>query len=185
MGDYDQASKRLMASSTESVCNAVVALIESGEAQGKFARSIVTERKYDTSLQMEDTDTISVLVIPAGSTRTRISQATWNRDIAVDVVVRKRFASTSFNDAGLIETEDIDPYIELLEQIDDWLAKRDNAILPTFKQAVYIEDDTRLSESSIVRPLGIRYPYHPDHLRDFHQYTGIVRVAYAVESEDA
>lgn len=174
-----------MASRLQQVAAAVVALIEQGEAQGVFAHSITTERKYDTNLQLEDTDVISVQVIPAISNRTRLSQNTWNRDIALDVMVRKRFSSTSFDTDGLIEKEDVDTYVELLEQIDDWLAVRSNSPLPAYELATYIEDDTKEADNNIVRELGIRFPYLPDHLRELHQYTGILRVAYHVEATDA
>jgi hypothetical protein len=173
-----------VASRLQQVAAAVVALIEQGEAQSVFAHSITTERKYDTNLQLEDTDVISVQVIPAISNRTRLSYNTWNRDIALDVMVRKRFPASSFDSDGLIAKEEVDVYVELLEQIDDWLAVRANSPLPAYDQATYIEDDTKEADNSIVRELGIRFPYIPEHLRELHQYTGILRVAYHVEASD-
>jgi hypothetical protein len=84
-----------MASKMQQVADAVVLLIEAGEAAGTFAQSIVTERIYETDLALEDTDVISVLVMPALSNRTRKSQGTWNRDVALDIIVRKRFPQSA------------------------------------------------------------------------------------------
>jgi hypothetical protein len=172
-----------MASKMQQVADAVVLLIEAGEAAGTFAQSIVTERIYETDLALEDTDIISVLVMPALSNRTRKSQGTWNRDVALDIIVRKRFPQSAFNSDGKVEKESVDPYVDLLEQIDDWLAKPANHVLTSYTDAVYIEDDSKEADSMITRDLGIRFAYLPEHLTTMHQYTGVLRVAYHVEVE--
>lgn len=170
-----------MASKMQLVSDAVVALLEAGEAAGSFSKAISTERQYDSELQLEDTDVISVMVVPVASNRTRKSEGTYNRDILLDVMVRKRFSQSDYNDTGGIERELLDEYVELLEQIDDYLAKPANHVPTTYTDATYIEDDTRESDTEITRQLGIRFPWIPAHLTEWHQYTGIVRVAYSVD----
>ena len=169
-----------MASVMQQVSDAIVALLEAGEAAGTFSKAIVTERQYDTELQLEDTDVISVQVIPVASNRTRKSEGTYNRDTSFDVMVRKRFPQTDFNEAGGIERERLDEYVDLLEQIDNYLADPDNHVPDTYTDACYIEDDSGESDREITRDLGIRIPWIPDHLTKYHQFTGVVRVAYAV-----
>lgn len=170
-----------MASKMQQVADAVVTLLEAGEAAGQFSKSILTERQYDTRLEMEDTGTISVMVIPVRSNRTRKSQNTWNRDIVLDVMVRKRFAQSDFNADGGVERDRIDEYTSLLEEIDDYLADPDNQKLPAYTDALYIEDDSNEADSLITRELGIRHPWIDVHLTEWHQFTGVVRVAYHVE----
>ena len=165
------------------VADAVVASLEAGEAAGSFAQAIVTEREYDSSMMLEDTDVISVIVVPVLSNRTRKSQGTWNRDVVLDVMVRKRFPQSDFNADGSVDKERLDEYVDLLEQIDDYLADPDNHNLPTYTDALYIEDDSKEADRAIVRDLGIRFPWIPQHLTEWHQYTGVVRVAYHVEVE--
>lgn len=169
-----------MASKIQSVADALVSQIETGEAAGTFSKSIVTERAYDTTKELEDTSTISVLVVPVEADRTRKSEGTYYYDVVLDVLVRKRFASDEFTD-GKIEREAVDEYVELLEQIDDYLSLPVNHSLTTYADAVYVEDDTAESDRNITRGLGIRFPWVPEDLIIKQQYTGVLRVAYHVE----
>jgi len=172
-----------MASRMQQVADALVAQLEIAEAAGSFSKSIVSERQYDTNLALEDTDIISVMVVPVRSNRTRKSRGTWNRDILLDVIVRKRFPQSDFNATGGIERDRLDEYVDLLEQIEDYLADPANHALDTYTDAIFIEDDSKEADSNITRELGIRFAWLPEHLTELHQYTGILRVAYHVEVE--
>lgn len=170
-----------MASKIQSVADALVSQIETGEAAGTFSKSIVTESRFDTALEMEDTETVSVLVVPMGSNLTRKSEGTFNRDCILEVMVRKRFASSDFDTSGRVPKELVDEYVELLEQIDEYLADPDNHKLTTYPEAVYIEDDSNEADRNLVRELGITVPWEKEHLQLWQQYTGVLRVGYHVE----
>ncbi len=169
-----------MASRMQQVCDAVVVLLEAGESAGQFTKPIVTERQYDTVLQLEDTDTISVLVVPVRSEPNRITEGTYGDDIVIDVLVRKRFAQTDYNSEGLVDKILIDEYVDLLEQIQGYMMDPDNHQLDTYTDAVLQEFDSGELDRN-ERDLGIRFAWIPKHLAEWHQYTGVVRVCYRVE----
>ena len=171
-----------MSSIAQQVADAVVAELELGEAAGVFSRAIQTERVYDTRMQLEDTSVISVLVVPMIEKRRRESGGgpdggTWIREIRLEIIVRKRYAQSDYVD-GKIEKQAVDPFIELLEQIDDFLADPNQQVLTTMATAEYIEPDQKGAEREIVKGLGLYLIV--DHLHKFHQFTGVVRVAYQV-----
>ncbi len=170
-----------MASRLQQVAEAIVLQLEAGEAANVFSKAIATERQYDTEIALEDTDIISVMAVPVRSNRTRKSTGTWNRDCVFDVMVRKRFAQSDYNAAGGVDREQIDEYVALLEEIDDYLATPAQHQLTAYPDAIYLEDDTHEADSTLTRDLGIVWPWIPRHLHEWHQYTGVVRVAYQVE----
>jgi hypothetical protein len=172
-----------VSSIAQQVADAVVAELELGEAGGAFARSIVTERVYDTNLELEDTSIISVLVVPMLEKRHResgggLDGGTWIRDVRLEIIVRKRYAQSDYTTEGKIDKTSVDPFIELLEQIDDYLANPNQQVLTTMATAEYIEPDQKGADREIVKGLGLYLLV--DHLHKYHQFTGVVRVAYQV-----
>ena len=171
-----------MSSIAQQVADAVVAELEIGEAAGAFSRAIQTERVFDTNLELEDTSVISVLVVPMVEKRRRESGGgpdggTWIREVRLEIIVRKRYSQSDYAD-GKIEKESVDPFIELLEQIDDFLADPNQQVLTTMTTAEYIEPDQKGADREIVKGLGLYLLV--DHLHKYHQFTGVVRVAYQV-----
>lgn len=160
-----------MASIVQQLSDALVLTLEAAEAAGAFARQIVTQREYDTNLELEDTDIISVMAIPMLWKRHRESNGTWMRDVRMEILVRKRFA-------GDIEAVDLDDYFALCEDVDNYLADPDNQVLTTMTTAEYIEPDEEDADREIVNKLGVLWL--PKHLNQYRQFTGIVRVAYHV-----
>jgi hypothetical protein len=166
-----------MASIQEQLGDAIVLLLEQGEAAGAFSKAILTERVYDTELALEDTDVVSVLVIPTFTKRWRESNGTWIRAVRLDVIVRKRFDQSSIVE-GRIERDAVDEYADLAEQIDDYLADPDNHVPFGMLNAEYIEPKDGDVDSEILKGLGVHVV--TEHLKSMNQFTALVRVAYEV-----
>ena len=180
MAAENQASCLLMASVIEKLSDAVVLLLEKGEAAGAFSQAIVTEREYDPDHALED-DIISVITVPDFATRKRESNGTYIRYVRLDVTIRKRFSQSDYKQPPAeegIEKTAIDPYIELLEQIDNYMAHPDNQVPFAMTEAEYIEPGDKDVDREVTRKLGIHWL--TEDLRTMHQFTGIVRVAYEV-----
>lgn len=167
-----------MASVIEKLSDAIVLLLEQGEAAGAFSKAIVTEREYDTELALEDTDIVSVIVLPTLSKRWRESNGTYCRGVRLEVIVRKRFSQSQFTDTGGVERSAVDEYVDLLEQIENYLADPDNQVPASMTNAEYIEPGDKDTDRELTRGLGIHWL--TDHLQAMHQFTGVVRVAYEV-----
>jgi hypothetical protein len=172
-----------MSSVVEQVAAAVTAELEIGEAAGAFSRAIQTERAYDTEMELEDTNIISVLCVPMVSKRRRESGGgpnggTWIRDVRLEILVRKRYSQSDYDASGKIVTASIDPYVELLEQIDNYLADSEHEVLTTMPTAEYTEPTEKNVDREIVKGCGVYW--FVKHLKDYHQFTGLIRVAYSV-----
>jgi hypothetical protein len=167
-----------MASVIEQLSNAVVLLLEQGEAAGAFSKAIATERQYDTELALEDTDVVSVIVLPTISKRWRESNGTYRRGVRLEVIVRKRFPQSEFNEAGGVERASVDEYVDLLEQVENYLAHPDNQVPFALTNAEFIEPGDKDTDKELTRNLGVHWL--TEHLQTMHQFTGVVRVAYEV-----
>jgi len=166
-----------MAGIVEQLTELLAGSLEAAEAAGVFSVAIQTTRAYDTDLQLEDTSIISVLVVPMLWRRRKESNGTWTRDTRIEILIRKRFA-------GDYTTVDLDPYFELCENIDDYLADTANQVLSPIitpsgtSLGEYIEPDETDVDRDIVKQLGVHWV--PKHLLQYRQFTGVVRVAYQV-----
>jgi hypothetical protein len=77
-----------MAGSLKRVADAVVGLLETGEAAGTFSQAILTERRWLFLKDLEDLAGISVQVVPIGSVRERDSNTTFERYVRCDVLCK-------------------------------------------------------------------------------------------------
>jgi hypothetical protein len=90
--------------------------------------------------------------------------------VQIDIAVRYRFGSSEQETDGSIDVDEIKVYVDLLEEIGEVLADRDNRILSDKIDAVWTGNE-------------IRVPWVPDHLRQNRQYTGILRATYVVDKD--
>lgn len=120
---------------------------------------------YDTELQLEDLDTLSVDLVAAGLTVSSESRSSLEYNAVLDIAVRYRFGVAEQETDGSIAVEEIAEYLELLEEIGEHLADPDNRQLATTTPATWISNE-------------IRFPWVPEHLRNNRQYTGILRATY-------
>jgi hypothetical protein len=131
---------------------------------GTFSREINVVRKYDTSQDLIDAgDGIRVDVVPAVDTLDIESRGSLRKEPAVDVAMRFRFGPEHRDSAtGEIKDLEVDDLVALLEEILAYLVKRDNRRIDGL---VWVKTE-------------IKVPWHPDHLRQSGQYTGVARLTY-------
>lgn len=120
---------------------------------------------YDTELQLEDLDTLSVDLVAAGLTVSSESRSSLEYNAVLDIAVRYRFGVLEQETDGSIDVEEIAEYLELLEEIGEHLAAPANRQLATTTPATWLNAE-------------IRFPWVPEHLRSNRQYTGILRATY-------
>jgi len=140
----------------QQVSDAVVRILETGEAAGTFSKSILTERRWFFLKDLEDLDGISVQVVPVGSVRERESNSTWIRYVRVDVLCKKRVPQSEIED-GLINREWIDGHVAMLEEIDDYLAGEDTTVRDPVVGMEYIEPGDKRVPGEIIRKLGVEF----------------------------
>lgn len=125
---------------------------------------------YDTNLPLEDTNTLHVDIVAAGLECVPDSRGSLQYDVQIDIGVRYRFGTVEQDTDGSIDVDEIKPYVDLLEEVGEVLADKDNRILATKIDAVWTGNE-------------IRAPWVPDHLRQNRQYTGILRATYVVDKD--
>ena len=98
-----------MSSQVATVAAAVVTALNAGT----FVSAFTAERKYLPAVTLETlADALKVYVVPRTRVLERASRAVVEKDLRVDVAIMKRFGTT--------DPTDIDPLMELSEQIADF-----------------------------------------------------------------
>jgi hypothetical protein len=164
-----------MAARICAVGDAIVALLEAGEAAGAFAVAIQTERVWDSRQALEDLSVVSVLVIPVRCKYSPEAEETYDDEMVFDIIVRKKFGPSQITD-GDVDRQYIDQYVELLETIQEYLAYPTRRRLTNYQQACWIGP----RDTGATRDLGIVAPVSQDDLVNLKQYTGQLRVMYSV-----
>jgi hypothetical protein len=149
-----------MSATLISLADGVADLLRAGE----FEREINVIREYDTSQDLIDAgDGIRVDVVPAIDTLELESRGSLRKEPAVDVAVRYRFGPDHrVSETGKVDEPEVDGMLNLLEEIVAYLVRRDN----------------RRIGGLVWMKAEIRLPWHPKHLRESGQYTGIARLTY-------
>jgi hypothetical protein len=161
----------------QQICEALVDVLDAADTAGAFASTLAAERAYTAHLDLETpVDGLSVLVVPAITTRHRTSNGTWRRDVVIEILVRQHL-----NVDATIDQASTDAGLYLVEQIDDYLADPDHheLILPDGVIAEYVEPGDERAEAEIRADSGVGWIR--DHLLDMRQITGLVRVAYHLD----
>lgn len=161
----------------QQICEALVDLLAAADVAGAFAETLAAARAYTAHLDLETpVDGLSVLVVPAFTTRRRTSNGTWRRDVVVEILVREHLTADASADRA-----STDAGLYLVEQIDDYLADPDHQqlTLPDGVIAEYVEPTDARAESEIKAEAGVGWIR--DHLLDMRQITGLVRLAYCID----
>lgn len=134
-----------------------------------FSLAFACERSYaDWELPLEESaDALRVDVAPVGTMPADLDtrEASEYRP-ACDIVVRRRMLPANYvTSTKRLSLAKVDELVKLVEEIHDFLCAERLSKLP---DAVWQE--TRILAA-----------YKPSHLRTYHQFTGIVRVTYAID----
>jgi hypothetical protein len=141
------------------------------ELNGKaFSFEFEAARAYADFDEQLLSDMLRAEVVPVGPLPTELDgRYSVAYQCSADIVLRKRFTpddmeQVSGMDAARVKPCVVDPYVALVEEINEWLiAKR----LTDMEDAVW-------RETSIVAAVVHK------HLREWQQFTGILRVTYDV-----
>lgn len=148
----------------------IAAAVKSLLDGASLSKTLDVRLTYDTELVLEDLDTLHVDLVAAGLSTIPESRSSLEYNAQIDVAVRYRFGVLEHDTDGSIDVEEIAPYLALLEEIGEYLADPDNRRPPLKSDAVWIGNE-------------IRAPWVPEQLRNNRQYTGIMRVTYALEKD--
>lgn len=151
-----------------SIADALVTALNGGTFETPFE----AERSYgawDERLETFETLQVDVvpLTVPNPEDQGLATRGSLKYDYSIDVIVRKRFGAKDQGATGQISNAKIDPLVRLTEQILEFVPMRE-----------LVDYDEAIWQSSRLRFLAYR-----KHLREWRQYTGLVRVSYAVLKE--
>ncbi len=128
-----------------------------------FSQSFQPVRSYDTDTELEDLDVLHVDVVPAGLTPEPESNTSMAYDCMVDIGIRKRFGSDAVDsDTGKLEEEEIDRLLAFEQDMIQFFPQRG---LTAYTSAKFISIEVRIA-------------WVPEHIRQYQQFTGILRVTY-------
>jgi len=167
-----------MASRAEQVCDALVSLFDAADAAELFNTTLGATRSYVSLSDLTEVgESVVALVVPQMTIRQRVSNGSDARYVVVDILVLAHLTNTASDDRTTVDSR-----VELLEQIDNYLAGDAQAdlTLSDGKTAEYVEPtDERADASEIRKGLGVLYDV--DDIARKRQVTGLVRVAYMVD----
>ena len=136
-------------------------------AAASLGQTFVPARSYaDWDEQLEDAGTLHVDVVPVNYDESALdSRESIGYVVSCDVGIRKRFGTDDQEvSTGRIELAEIDDLVLLVEAIHEFFIER--------RLAGY--------ESAVWRETKIRSAYIRKHLREYRQFTGMIRVSYDV-----
>lgn len=148
-----------------SVLAETAAAVLDGLEKHTFSLPFQAERSYaDWELQLEDLATLKVDVVPVSSPDfTLETRGSISLSPQVDIVIRKRLGQEARRPDGRFIPEVIDELVLLTEEIAAYFAT--NRFEVTDSQPIW--QNTELLSA-----------YRPSHLRQYQQYTGIVRLTF-------
>ena len=136
--------------------NAIVTALN----DGTFSQEFEAEYTYDTRLELENLDELSVQVATDEIERSPLDRKKTRKEIATYVAIRKKgtdILPATFN-----------PLMRLVEEITDYLDRRELDEYPEAKQIGDIVNDP---------------PFWPDHAREWRQFSSVLVITHAVKTE--
>ncbi len=150
-------------------CELVLRAIKGNQAG--FGIEFKAERSYaDWDLKLDEADELRVDVVPVRHAKSELSdRGSVDYTCTMDIGIRQRFEAEYTRAVnGRIEIGEIDRLVKFQEHVLQFLCDEDNRTLA----------DNVAWESA-----EIRATYIPKHLREFRQYTSLMRVAVNVHVE--
>lgn len=131
---------------------------------GTFETDFTPTRAYSPQADLKNTGSVKVLVTCSGVRQATDNRSDWEYEYDIDVGVLYRASSTLGSDEA---TTTFDTYMRLLEQIADFYRNT----RPATSNA-----DCVLMRVGYGGPSGL--PYFPEHVQQFNQFTGVVRLTF-------
>jgi hypothetical protein len=130
-------------------------------ATGSFTTSFAPERSYaDDEMQLTEAGDLRVDVVVVGHDDVELAdRAHLALTLGIDIGIRRKFTTQEQDADGRVPNATIDPFVLLVEELLVFVAKK------------------RLS-SSVWRDSKVRSTIVREHLRDWRQFTGIIRIRF-------
>lgn len=140
-----------------------------------FSQPVQAERTYPNfSMELKDLNTLRVDVVAVGHPTSELAtRGSVNYLCHVDIGIRKKFEREDREaDTRRVSNEAIDPLVYLVEELHEFLCGEDQRRLtnPAGLDATWSETK-------------IRATYIKEHLKDWSQFTGIIRVGYEARKD--
>ncbi|MDD4889058.1 MAG: hypothetical protein PHU85_03940 [Phycisphaerae bacterium] len=126
-------------------------------AETTFSLSFTAVRKWQHQYTPKEYETLRVTLLPVKMETERAGRGLNQEDYQFDVVVQQKPDTTA--------NSDVDDLGDLLQEITDWFGSV--ALAPASGKVDVMKREW---------PAGAEAGYHPDHLREFGIYTGVLRV---------
>jgi hypothetical protein len=123
----------------------------------RLDRTFVVTRAYQPMLTLEDLQTTYVTVIPKSTAGTRVSRATMEDTVLIDVGIQQKLPADPTNDV-----EEVDKLLGLVDDLKDLLR---TTALPESVAAQWMSEEHE--------PI-----YFPDHLQEDRLFTAVVTVTF-------
>ena len=143
--------------------------VRSALADHRFGQEFEPVRSYaDWELPLEDSDELHADVVPVGSPDMELeSRGSIAYAPQVDIVIRKRMAKEQQETDGTLILPEIDDLVLLVQEIAEYfMADR----LTEFEDAAWA--GTQMLAA-----------FKPSHLRQYRQFTGIVRLTFTAQTD--
>lgn len=119
-----------------------------------FSVGLTVARKYVPVLDLRDIDGVHVTVVPRSVGITNADRSRCANEVAVDVAIQRKLPA--------IATADVDPMMDLVQEIADFLTRLKLAAVPA---ASWL----RIANTPI---------YAPDHMQEKRMFTSVLTVTY-------
>lgn len=167
------------ASRSQQIAEALVLLLDVADADDEFLETINAKRVWTSTLGLAEVgESLFTLVAPQMTTRSRMTNGTYRRDVVVDILARAHLSSDVRDDLSLMDIR-----VYLSELIDNYLAEDANSelALPAGKIAQYTEPTDEWAGSDMKDGLGMLWVAAD--LEEKRQQTVLIRVAYWVDED--
>jgi len=147
-------------------------LIAAGQTAEAFTTDVTAVLAFEVALKLEEAGNLHCDVVPFSATLAmrRGDIGIWT--VLVDVAIRYGYATDDIDaTTGKVKAASVAAHLLLLEEVNQYLAKRTNRTLATVLAAW--------------RSAEIILNWTAEHLRNYHQFTGIARITYEVEKSIA
>ena len=149
-----------MAARTIEVADAVLAKLQAATLSQAFAQ--LTRNYADWEFPLETMVGIVCDVVPSDLEVALLSRGSLQYSVSVDIAIRYKFQDNELDDKGRPKKELVDALCLLYQQV-----------VELFTPSVFDTEDNFAWSSTL--PF---LPYVPHHLRQFQQFTGLVRVNF-------
>jgi hypothetical protein len=154
---------------TQSELEKVAEALRDSLTDAPFTKEFVPVESFDTDMELEDADTLRVDVVPVSQEPKQSDRGAISWTNTLEIGVRFRFGNLDQEESdGKIRNRHMHEWIYFMQEISQYLYS--NPKLPLFPKA------------ELLPTVVVIVTYSTKHLREWRQFTGIIRVEYRTET---